>query len=65
MEDARKGVCYAGYWKAYGNEQMARQTSERYKKCTEDYRKRMNMGYSLEQLTVQTGTGLKSRKAVT
>lgn len=64
MEDARKGVCYAGCWKAYGNEQMARQTSERYKKCTEDYRKRMNMGYSLEQLTVQTGTGLKSREAV-
>ena len=55
MEDARRGVKYAGCWKVYGNEEEAVKTFSRYKKCTDIYRRELSKGRSLLQLTVKTG----------
>lgn len=41
-----------GYWKVYGDEAKARQTFEKYKKCTDSYCKSLHAGYKLAQLAV-------------
>ena len=55
MKDSRKGVKCTGCWKAYGNEEEARKTFSKYKKCTDVYRRELSKGRSLLQLTVRTG----------
>ena len=42
----------AGVWKVYGDEQRARQTFEKYKKCTQIYCDLWRSGSGLEQLAV-------------
>ena len=54
MKDSRCGVKCTGCWKAYGNEEEARKTFSKYKKCTEVYRRELAKGKSLLQLTVRT-----------
>lgn len=43
---------YIGLWKVYGDEEGAKRTFARYKKCTELYCKLWQSGSSLEQLAV-------------
>ena len=54
MEDTRRGVKCTGCWKAYGNEEEAKRTFRKYRKCTEVYRREFSKGRSLLQLTVRT-----------
>ncbi len=37
MNNPNSGVKYAGYWKVYGDEEKAKKTFTKYKKCTEIY----------------------------
>ena len=53
MNDAREGVKCSGCWKAYGNEEEARKTFQRYRKCTQVYQRELEKGRSLLQLTVR------------
>lgn len=53
MEDAWRGVKCTGCWKAYGNEEEAKKTFLKYKKCTQIYRAELAKGRSLLQLTVR------------
>lgn len=62
MKDARCGVKCTGCWKAYGNEAEARKTFEKYRKCTELYRKQLTKGKSLLQLTVRTSRHSRRNK---
>ena len=41
-----------GCWKVYGDERQARQTFDRYKKCTQTYCERWRSGVELERLAV-------------
>lgn len=41
-----------GCWKVYGDEEKARKTFQRYKKCTDVYCDRWRRGFSVERLTV-------------
>ena len=41
-----------GYWKVYGDVNTAKDTFDRYKKCTSDYVTRFKDGMTLDQLTV-------------
>ena len=59
MKDSRRGVKCTGCWKAYGNEEEARKTFARFRKCTDVYRRELSKGRSLLQLTVRTD--LKNR----
>ena len=52
MESPCKGVKCVGCWKAYGNESKARETFEKYKKCTEIYSRESESGRPLEALIV-------------
>jgi hypothetical protein len=54
MQDSRHGVKCTGCWKAYGNEEEARKTFARFRKCTDVYRRELSKGRSLLQLTVRT-----------
>ena len=54
MEDSRRGVKCTGCWKAYGNEEEARKTFLKFRKCKEVYRRELSKGKSLLQLTVRT-----------
>lgn len=54
MKDSRSGVKCAGCWKAYGNEEEAKKTFAKYRKCTEVYRRELTKGKSLLQLAVRT-----------
>ena len=54
MKDSRCGVKCTGCWKAYGNEEEAKKTFSKYKKCTDVYRAELSKGKSLLQLTVST-----------
>ena len=42
----------SGYWKVYGDENAAKQTFARYKKCVDIYTKTYTDGASIEKLTV-------------
>jgi len=53
MNNPCDGVKCSGCWKAYSDDENARKTFSRYKKCTDVYQ-RMNLsGKSLSQLTVE------------
>ena len=54
MQDTRHGVKCTGCWKAYGNEDEARKTFAKFRKCTDVYRRELSRGRSLLQLTVRT-----------
>ena len=54
MKDSREGVKCTGCWKAYGNEEEARKTFLKFKKCTDYYRRELSRGSSLLQLAVRT-----------
>ena len=54
MEDTRKGVKCVGYWKVYGDKEMAEKTFLSYKKCTEVYKKCLSGGRHLSQMVVNT-----------
>ena len=41
-----------GVWKVYGDERQARQTFDRYKKCTQTYCERWRSGVELDRLAV-------------
>ena len=41
-----------GVWKVYGDERQARQTFDRYKKCTQTYCERWRSGVKLDRLAV-------------
>lgn len=43
---------FTGVWKVYGDEQKARKTFEKYKKCTEVYYKQWKNGKPIERLVV-------------
>lgn len=60
MEDSRKGVKCTGCWKVYGNEEEARKTFVKYRKCTAVYRRELSKGRSLFQLTVRTDPDLRT-----
>lgn len=48
----QKSCKFVGYWKVYGNEVKARNTFEKYKKCTEQYCKALDLGKKLDNLAV-------------
>lgn len=54
MNNTRKGVKCCGCWKAYSEPDKAKKVFERYKKCTESYRKLNKRGKTLAQLAVIT-----------
>ena len=54
MRDTRHGVKCTGCWKAYGNEEEARKTFAKFRKCTDVYRRELSRGRALLQLTVRT-----------
>lgn len=43
---------FSGYWQVYGDENKAKKTFAKYKKCTEVYMKQLIKGNTLERLTV-------------
>lgn len=51
-----KAKCYkcVGCWKVYGDEEYARKTFAKYKKCTEIYCKQFAKGESVERLAVKS-----------
>lgn len=52
MENKACGHKCVGCWKVYGDEQKARKTFAKYKKCTEEYCSQWEQGKSIERLTV-------------
>ena len=60
MKDSRLGVKCTGCWKAYGNEEEAKKTFARFRKCTDVYRRELSKGKSLLQLTVRTDLRLRA-----
>jgi hypothetical protein len=52
IENRAKNYKFIGYWKVYGDEKAARETFDRYKKCTDAYCRCLAAGYRLSQLAV-------------
>lgn len=52
IENKGKGCKCVGYWKVYGNEQKAKDTFEKYRRCTCIYRKKLQEGRTLDKLTI-------------
>ncbi len=52
IENQAQNYKFIGYWKVYGDEKHARETFDRYKKCTDAYCKCLKAGYRLSQLAV-------------
>ncbi len=52
IENKAKNCKCVGCWKVYGDEEIARNTFNRYKKCTAIYNEQLAMGMSVERLTV-------------
>lgn len=52
VENKAGGYKYSGYWKVYGDEQAARRTFEKYRKCTEAYCSLWENGKTIERLAV-------------
>lgn len=48
---AQNSKC-TGYWKVYGDEKKARETFEKYRKCTEIYLRSLAAGFGLSRLAV-------------
>ena len=47
------GYKWVGNWKVYGDEEAAKKTCEKYKKCTDTYRSMFASGKTIMQLTVE------------
>ena len=55
MEKGGRDCKCVGTWKVYGDEEAARRTFSRYKRCTDAYCRQLRLGRkSLEQLTVKS-----------
>ena len=52
IENRAANAKCTGVWKVYGDERQARQTFDRYKKCTQTYCERWRSGVELERLAV-------------
>lgn len=52
IENRAQGYKLTGCWKVYGNEEKARLTFEKYKKCTDVYTAQFADGRSVDRLTV-------------
>lgn len=50
--DGRDAYKCVGCWKVYGDEDTARRAFGQYKRCTREYRRRWESGYSLDTLAV-------------
>lgn len=53
IENQGQGSKLVGTWKVYGDEEAARRTFARYKKCTAVYSRCLKEGTALEKLTVR------------
>ena len=54
MKDPRAGVKCCGCWKVYSDKEKAERTFDRYRKCTDIYRKMFRRGRTLDELAVDT-----------
>lgn len=52
IENRAQDCKLIGYWKVYGNEENAKTTFEKYKKCTDVYIKQFALGRSIDRLTI-------------
>ena len=52
IENRAANAKCTGVWKVYGDERQARQTFDRYKKCTQTYCERWRSGVELDRLAV-------------
>jgi len=52
IENNAKKHKFIGHWKVYGNEKKAKETFNKYKKCTEYYQKQILKGKNLEKLAI-------------
>jgi len=52
MNSPKEGVKLAGYWKVYGNKELAEKTFEEYRNCTKQFLRLYQNGVSLTQLAV-------------
>ena len=52
IENGAQNCKFTGYWKVYGDEARAKQTFEKYRKCTEVYRRSLDAGFALSRLAV-------------
>ncbi|MCR5054765.1 MAG: DUF3793 family protein [Lachnospiraceae bacterium] len=52
MKNPNQGVKCSGVWKAYSNEEEAKRTFIKYRKCTRDYCSRLAAGSPLMQMVV-------------
>lgn len=52
MTHHAKAYKYSGLWKVYGNEEEAKRTFARYKKCTDVYMAHFSRGADVDRLTV-------------
>ena len=52
IQNQARGYKCVGCWKVYGDEEKAKKTFERYKKCTNTYCRCYMQGKSIERLTV-------------
>lgn len=52
IENKARNEKFTGFWKVYGDENKAKKTFAKYRKCTEVYCEHMAKGRSLEWLTV-------------
>lgn len=50
MRDSHRGVKCTGNWKAYSNEEKARDTFEKYRKCRDYFKKEVKKGKKIEAL---------------
>ena len=52
IENHAQNYNLIGYWKVYGDEEKARRTFEKYKKCTDSYCRSLKEGLPLRELAV-------------
>ena len=52
IENHAQNYKFIGYWKVYGDEEKARRTFEKYKKCTDSYCRSVKAGHKLAELAV-------------
>lgn len=52
IENHAQNYKFIGYWKVYGDEEKARRTFEKYKKCTDSYCRSIRAGQPLAELAV-------------
>ena len=52
IENHAQNCKFTGCWKVYGDEKAARETFEKYRKCTEAYQRSLDAGIPLSRLAV-------------